>query len=122
MPHRKPSPLTPTRANPHTPTRTSTTQPDHPGHPSTPPIPSRVKPVDALDPIESVNTFIGTKDEGNTFPGASMPFGKAHSSPIGSHYAGYRYDDQQIRGFGHFFLSGAGCWEQGVLVPILPVI
>jgi predicted alpha-1,2-mannosidase len=76
--------------------------------------------VDALDPIESVNTFIGTKDEGNTFPGASMPFGKTHSSPIGSHYAGYRYDDQVIRGFGHFFLSGAGCWEQGGLVSILP--
>ncbi|GAB2818379.1 GH92 family glycosyl hydrolase [Lentzea nigeriaca] len=76
--------------------------------------------MDALDPIESVNTFIGTKDEGNTFPGASMPFGKTHSSPVGSHYAGYRYDDPVIRGFGHFFLSGAGCWEQGGLVPILP--
>ena len=70
---------------------------------------------------EAVNTFIGTKDEGNTFPGASMPFGKAQSSPIGSHYAGYRYDDQVIRGFGHFFLSGAGCWEQGGLVSILPI-
>ncbi|WP_285745270.1 GH92 family glycosyl hydrolase [Lentzea sp. NBRC 105346] len=71
--------------------------------------------------IESVNTFIGTQDEGNTFPGASMPFGKAHSSPITSHYAGFRYDDQVIRGFGHFFLSGAGCWEQGGLVSILPM-
>ncbi|MFD5829083.1 GH92 family glycosyl hydrolase [Lentzea sp. NPDC060358] len=77
--------------------------------------------MEALDPIESVNTFIGTKDEGNTFPGASTPFGKTHSSPITAHYAGYRYDDRQIRGFGHFFLSGAGCWEQGGLVPILPV-
>ena len=72
------------------------------------------------DPVESVNTFIGTKDDGNTFPGASMPFGMAHSSPIGSHYAGYRYDDPLIRGFGHFFLSGAGCSEQGGLVSILP--
>jgi predicted alpha-1,2-mannosidase len=72
------------------------------------------------DPVESVNTFIGTKDDGNTFPGASMPFGMAHSSPIGSHYAGYRYDDPVIRGFGHFFLSGAGCSEQGGLVSILP--
>ncbi|QQQ75365.1 GH92 family glycosyl hydrolase [Saccharothrix sp. 6-C] len=72
------------------------------------------------DPVESVNTFIGTKDDGNTFPGASMPFGMAHSSPIGSHYAGYRYDDPVIRGFGHFFLSGAGCTEQGGLVSILP--
>lgn len=68
-----------------------------------------------------MNTFIGTQDEGNTFPGASMPFGKAHSSPITAHYAGYRYGDPVIRGFGHFFLSGAGCWEQGGLVSILPV-
>ena len=74
-----------------------------------------------VEPIASVNTFIGTKDDGNTFPGASMPFGKAQSSPIGSHYAGYRYDDPVIRGFGHFFLSGAGCWEQGGLVSILPI-
>lgn len=74
----------------------------------------------AADPVESVNTFIGTKDEGNTFPGASVPFGMAHSSPIGSHYAGYRYDDPVIRGFGHFFLSGAGCSEQGGLVSVLP--
>ena len=73
------------------------------------------------DPVTSVNTFIGTQREGNTFPGASMPFGMAHSSPIGSHYAGWRYDDPLIRGFGHFFLSGAGCAQQGGLVSILPV-
>lgn len=73
------------------------------------------------EPVTSVNTFIGTKDDGNTFPGASLPFGKAQSSPIGSHYAGYRYDDPVIRGFGHFFLSGADCWEQGGLVSILPI-
>ncbi|NUT96681.1 MAG: glycoside hydrolase family 92 protein [Saccharothrix sp.] len=72
------------------------------------------------DVVRAVNTFIGTKDDGNTFPGASLPFGMAHSSPIGSHYAGYRYDDPVIRGFGHFFLSGAGCWEQGGLVSVLP--
>lgn len=72
------------------------------------------------DPVDLVNTFIGTKDDGNTFPGASMPFGMAHSSPIGSHYSGWRYDDPVIRGFGHFFLSGAGCAHQGGLVSILP--
>src|SRR5882762_11075949 len=49
-----------------------------------------------------------------------MPFGMAHSSPIGSHYAGWHYDDPLIRGFGHFFLSGAGCGQQGGLVSILP--
>ncbi|WP_020670992.1 GH92 family glycosyl hydrolase [Amycolatopsis nigrescens] len=72
------------------------------------------------DPVDSVNTFIGTKDDGNTFPGASAPFGMTQVSPIGSHYAGYRYEDPAIRGFGHFFLSGAGCWEQGGLVSTLP--
>ncbi|MDU0289697.1 GH92 family glycosyl hydrolase [Saccharothrix longispora] len=75
-----------------------------------------------LDPVGRVNTFIGTRDDGNTFPGASAPFGMAHSSPVGSHYAGYRYDDPAIRGFGHFFLSGAGCREQGGLVPVLPAL
>ncbi|MEU5693672.1 GH92 family glycosyl hydrolase [Actinosynnema sp. NPDC020468] len=74
----------------------------------------------AADPVDSVDTFIGTKDEGNTFPGAAVPFGMVQSSPIGSHYAGYHYDDPLIRGFGHFFLSGAGCWEQGGLVSVLP--
>ncbi|WP_434212394.1 GH92 family glycosyl hydrolase [[Pseudomonas] boreopolis] len=68
-----------------------------------------------------VNTFIGSKDEGNTFPGASAPFGMIQVSPIGSHYAGWRYDDEKIRGFGHSFLSGAGCWEQGGQVSVLPV-
>ena len=72
------------------------------------------------EPADLVNTFIGTKGEGNTFPGASMPFGMAHSSPIGSHYSGWHYDDPLIRGFGHFFLSGAGCAQQGGLVSVLP--
>jgi predicted alpha-1,2-mannosidase len=69
-----------------------------------------------------VNTFIGTKDEGNTFPGASAPFGMIQVSPIGTHYAGWRYDDEKIFGFGHSFLSGAGCWEQGGQVSVLPVV
>lgn len=68
-----------------------------------------------------VNTFIGTQDEGNTFPGASAPFGMIQVSPIGSHYAGWRYGDEKIRGFGHNFLSGAGCWEQGGQLSVLPV-
>lgn len=68
-----------------------------------------------------VNTFIGSQDEGNTFPGASAPFGMLQVSPISDHYAGYRYDDKKIRGFGHSFVSGAGCWEQGGQVAVLPV-
>ena len=74
-----------------------------------------------VDPVREVNTFIGTQDEGNTFPGASAPFGMIQVSPITDHYAGYRYDDPKIRGFGHSFVSGAGCWEQGGQVAVLPV-
>lgn len=68
-----------------------------------------------------VNTFIGTQDEGNTFPGASAPFGMIQVSPSGEHYAGWRYSDTRIRGFGHSYLSGAGCWEQGGQLQVLPV-
>ncbi|MDH5825015.1 GH92 family glycosyl hydrolase [Luteimonas sp. RD2P54] len=77
--------------------------------------------AEEVDRAALVNTFIGTKDDGNTFPGASAPFGKIQVSPIGSHYSGWRYDDPQIRGFGHSFISGAGCWEQGGQVSVLPV-
>ncbi|MGP4015687.1 GH92 family glycosyl hydrolase [Saccharopolyspora sp. 5N708] len=80
-------------------------------------LPAAAQPV---DPVQAVNTFIGTKDEGNTFPGAAAPFGMTQVSPIGSHYAGWHYDDARIKGFGHSFLSGAGCWEQGGLITTLP--
>jgi len=73
------------------------------------------------DPVTAVNTFIGSKDDGNTFPGASAPFGLIQVSPIGEHYSGWRYDDPKIRGFGHSFISGAGCWEQGGQLSVLPV-
>ncbi|MBY0574053.1 MAG: glycoside hydrolase family 92 protein, partial [Undibacterium sp.] len=74
------------------------------------------------DSTMPVNTFIGTQDDGNTFPGAVAPFGMIQLSPIGDHYSGWRYTDTQIRGFGHSFLSGAGCWEQGGQLSVLPVI
>ena len=36
----------------------------------------------AADPlVRSVNPFIGTQDNGNTFPGASAPFGMVQVSP-----------------------------------------
>ena len=76
----------------------------------------------ADDLAATVNTFIGSKDDGNTFPGASAPFGLIQVSPIGEHYSGWRYDDPKIHGFGHSFLSGAGCWEQGGQVSVLPVV
>ena len=79
-------------------------------------------PVRGESLSSTVNTFIGTQDEGNTFPGASAPFGMIQVSPIGTHYAGWRYDDEKILGIGHSFISGAGCWEQGGQVSVLPVV
>ena len=82
------------------------------------PVALQAAPADNSMPV---NTFIGTQDEGNTFPGASAPFGMIQVGPITDHYAGYRYSDKKIRGFGHSFLSGAGCWEQGGQLSVLPV-
>lgn len=47
-----------------------------------------------------VNIFIGSKDDGNTLPRTSAPFGMIRVSPNGAHYAGWRYGEPQIRGFG----------------------
>jgi predicted alpha-1,2-mannosidase len=83
--------------------------------------PAPVRAGGSEDLATLVNTFIGTRDEGNTFPGASAPFGMIQVSPTGSHYAGWRDGDERIRGFGRSYLSGAGCWEQGGQVSVLPV-
>ncbi|KUL37246.1 alpha-1,2-mannosidase [Streptomyces sp. NRRL F-4489] len=66
-----------------------------------------------------VNPFIGTRDEGNTFPGAAVPFGMVQLSPDTGHSTGYDYDDHRIRGFGAVHLSGVGCGLGGDL-PVLP--
>lgn len=73
------------------------------------------------EPVDAVNTFIGTKGDGNTFPGASMPFGMVQVSPDTGHYAGYRWDDSRIRGFSLTHVSGVGCGLAGDQ-PMLPMI
>lgn len=40
----------------------------------------------AQEPVDLVNTFIGTQGDGNTFPGPSMPFGMAQLSPDTAQY------------------------------------
>ncbi|WP_055491502.1 GH92 family glycosyl hydrolase [Streptomyces sp. TP-A0356] len=66
-----------------------------------------------------VNPFIGTQDEGNTFPGAAVPFGMVQFSPDTGHNTGYDYTQHQIRGFSLVHLSGVGCAIGGDL-PVLP--
>ncbi|MGD3109157.1 GH92 family glycosyl hydrolase [Streptomyces sp. YGL11-2] len=66
-----------------------------------------------------VNPFIGTRNDGNTYPGAAVPFGMVQLSPDTGHSTGYGYDDSRIRGFGAVHLSGVGCGIGGDL-PVLP--
>ncbi len=58
-----------------------------------------------------VSPFCGTQNDGNTFPGAVVPFGMVQWSPDTTTKwpSGYRYTDTQIRGFGLLHASGAGC-------------
>jgi predicted alpha-1,2-mannosidase len=69
---------------------------------------------DAVDPI------IGTSGDGNTFPGASLPFGMVQWSPDTGDNGWYFYNKNKIYGFGLTHLSGAGCPLYGD-VPILPI-
>jgi len=60
-----------------------------------------------------VNPFIGTDNDGHTFPGAVVPFGMVQLSPdtrlSGNDYAtGYHYSDSSIIGFSHTRYSGTG--------------
>ncbi|MFI2204242.1 GH92 family glycosyl hydrolase [Streptomyces sp. NPDC020192] len=66
-----------------------------------------------------VNPFIGSQNEGNTFPGAAVPFGMVQFSPDTGHFAGYDYTQNRIRGFSLVHLSGVGCRIGGDL-PVLP--
>ncbi|RJK96110.1 GH92 family glycosyl hydrolase [Vallicoccus soli] len=66
-----------------------------------------------------VNPFIGTQDDGNTFPGASLPFGMVQLSPDTGHTTGYDYRHDRIRGFSATHVSGVGCGLGGDL-PVLP--
>ncbi|MBZ9632383.1 GH92 family glycosyl hydrolase [Salegentibacter sp. LM13S] len=65
---------------------------------------------------EYVNPFIGTDGPGNTYPGATVPYGMVQLSPdIGipgwDRIAGYFYQDSIISGFSHMHLSGTGAGD-----------
>ncbi|WP_329126465.1 GH92 family glycosyl hydrolase [Streptomyces sp. NBC_01465] len=66
-----------------------------------------------------VNPFIGTENEGNTYPGAAVPFGMVQLSPDTGHNTGYDHAQNQIRGFSSIHISGVGCGLGGDL-PTLP--
>lgn len=88
-------------------------------------------------PYDYVNPFIGTKDMGHTFPGASVPFGMVQLSPetdtllysYGQGYnpevyrycSGYQYDDSTIVGFSHTHFNGTGHSDLGDFL-IMPTV
>src|SRR5437660_236161 len=94
------------------------------------------RPSRQSDLAQYVNPFAGTDAgqlnfglggaSGNTFPGATLPFGMVQWSPDTSpsrpdHAGGYTYGDTVIRGFSLTHLSGTGCpiYQD---VPFMPMI
>ncbi|XCF05925.1 GH92 family glycosyl hydrolase [Tamlana crocina] len=71
------------------------------------------------DYTQYVNPFIGTQNEGHTFPGATTPHGMVQPSPESyntyykgyemDHVAGYQYNDPWLIGFTQTHLNGVGC-------------
>ena len=70
-------------------------------------------------PVDLVRPFVGTQNFGNTFPGASAPFGMVQVSPDTGGQGGYDYQQNSIYGFSQTHLSGVGCGVAGEL-PIMP--
>lgn len=84
-----------------------------------------------------VNPFVGTKNMGHTFPGATTPFGMVQISPetdqepyaIDGKYnpetyrycSGYQYEDKTIFGFSHTHFSGTGHSDLGDFL-VMPTV
>ena len=78
----------------------------------------------AADPAALVNPFIGTRGQGNTFPGADTPFGMLQWSPDTTDPTDggdYSYGSTRITGFSLTHMSGPGCRTAGD-VPVLPTV
>ena len=76
-------------------------------------------PPPAGSPVDLVRPFVGTENFGNTFPGASAPFGMVQVSPDTGGQGGYDYKQSAIYGFSQTHLSGVGCGVAGEL-PVMP--
>ncbi|MFE9769332.1 GH92 family glycosyl hydrolase [Streptomyces sp. NPDC005808] len=80
------------------------------------------------DPTAYVDPLIGTKNLGNVFPGAVVPFGMLSWSPENTRGSatstaapgGYQYDATRIRGFSLTHMSGTGCAGGSGDIPFFP--
>ncbi|MGA7241714.1 MAG: GH92 family glycosyl hydrolase, partial [Terracidiphilus sp.] len=82
---------------------------------------SSVLAQSSKSPYDSVDPLIGTAGGGNTFPGATLPFGMVQWSPDTNTDAWYKYDEKQLYGFSLTHISGAGCPLYGDFA-VLPVL
>src|SRR5690348_1276627 len=80
------------------------------------------------DPAATVNTLVGSQNQGETLPGAVTPFGMVQWSPENTggdqthtvEPGGYSYNVTKIRGFSLTHLSGTGCAGASGDIPFLP--
>lgn len=73
-----------------------------------------------------VNPFIGTDEDGHTFPGALVPFGMVQLSPDNGDHgynwcSGYHYSSSHIMGFSHTHYSGTGA-EDLCDISVFPMV
>lgn len=101
------------------------------------PICLTLQMINGQDLTSYVNPFVGTKNMGHTFPGATTPFGMVQLSPetnqepyaIDGKYnpetyrycSGYQYEDQTIFGFSHTHFSGVGHSDLGDFL-VMPTV
>ncbi|MEU5640226.1 GH92 family glycosyl hydrolase [Streptomyces milbemycinicus] len=80
------------------------------------------------DPAAYVDPLIGSRNGGNTYPGAVVPFGMLSWSPENTRGnatrtaapGGYQYDATRIRGFSLTHMSGTGCAGGSGDIPFFP--
>lgn len=85
-------------------------------------------PALVQDPTQYVDPLIGTRNGGNVFPGAVVPFGMLSWSPENTRGdatrtaapGGYQYDATRIRGFSLTHMSGTGCAGGSGDIPFFP--
>lgn len=92
-------------------------------------LPTNTDEAITTDLIQFVNPFIGTKNMGHTYPGATAPFGMVQLSPETNqetmfkegqynpetyrYCSGYQHNDSTIFGFSHTHFSGTGHSDLG---------
>ena len=79
---------------------------------------AEIRTKDPPQLADYVRPFVGTQGEGNTFPGASAPFGMIQLSPdtdkeLWETASGYEYSDSSIIGFSLTHLNGTGIPDLG---------